>query len=49
MTAAEVSEYVNDIDFNIDLTGSDVGTASVTLEITVIYTGFLTSPTIAGL
>lgn len=49
MTTAESSEYDLRVSFNIDLTGSSVTTAEITILVTVVYGGFLTPPVITGL
>jgi hypothetical protein len=47
MTVTETSEYVQTVNLAVNLTGSDVQTAEVTVLVEVIYSGFLTTPTLA--
>lgn len=49
MTVVETSEYNNDVQFQIDLTGSGVTTAQVICFVRVIWYGFLTPPTLSQL
>lgn len=48
-TLTETSEYQNDLQVNIDLTGSIANTAVVGLSVELIYVSFLTAPTITAL
>jgi hypothetical protein len=45
----ETSEYQNDFQLTIDLSGSSVSTASVVLEVTLLWYGFTTAPTLTAL
>ena len=47
LTVAETSEYVITASITVDLTGTGVDTAEVTAVVEVLWTGFLTRPTIA--
>jgi len=49
MTVTETSEYQNDVQLRIDVSGSGATTPSVVLEVRVIWYGYLTAPTITGL
>lgn len=49
MTVVETSEYQQDIQFQIDLTGTSVNTAGVHVYVKLIYQGFLTAPALAQL
>jgi len=49
MTVLETSEYNNDVQFTIDLTGSGVTTAQVVCFVRVIWYGLLTPPTLTQL
>lgn len=49
LTVLETSEYLNDLQILIDLTGTTVQTGQVIFEITLIWYGFLTAPTITAL
>jgi hypothetical protein len=48
MSVTETSEYVQTVNFTVDLSGSSVQTAEVTVFITLLWTGFTTPPTIAA-
>lgn len=49
MTVLETSEYQNDIQFQIDSTGSSATTPGIVLYVRVIWYGYLTAPTVTGL
>jgi hypothetical protein len=49
LTVLESSEYLNDLQITIDLTGTSVQAALVFFEITLIWAGFATAPTITAL
>jgi len=50
MTVVETSDYVNTIDFTIDLTGTGVTTASATLLIEIVWEGYRgVAPIVASL
>jgi len=49
LTVLETSEYLNDLQILIDLTGTTVTTGQVIFEITLMWYGFLTVPTITAL
>jgi hypothetical protein len=48
MSVVETSEFVQTVQFTVDLTGSSVSTAEVTVFITLLWRGFLTAPVIAA-
>lgn len=47
MTVSETSEYVQAVQFQIDLTGSGVTTAQVICLVRLVYYGFTTPPVLA--
>jgi hypothetical protein len=47
MSVVETSEYVQTVQFTIDLSGAAVATAEVTLFIRVLFSGFTTPPVIS--
>ena len=47
LTLVETSEFINSVRIQIDLTGTDVGTADVSFVIELAWIGFLTPPVIA--
>lgn len=52
MTVTETSEYVQTVNFTVDISaaggaGDDLQTAEVTVFVDLLYTGFLTTPTLA--
>ncbi|KKM67097.1 hypothetical protein LCGC14_1474570 [marine sediment metagenome] len=47
-TVVETSEYVNSVEIQIDLTGSDVDQGVVVFAVELVWYGFLTTPVIAG-
>lgn len=49
MTVVENSEYQCDVQFQVDLTGSSVATATVVVWVRVVYYGFLTPPVLSEL
>jgi hypothetical protein len=48
MTVTETSEYVQTVNLAVNLTGTDVITAEATVLVEIIYSGFLTTPTLAA-
>lgn len=48
ISKVEISEYVVEVRFNIDLTGSTIDTASVFLDIELWWGGFARAPTISA-
>lgn len=48
MTVAETTEYITAANFTIDLDGSGVTTAVVVAEVTLVYYGYTTPPTLAA-
>lgn len=48
MTVTETSEYVQTVNFTVDLSGASVGTAEVIAEVELIWYGYLTAPIIAA-
>jgi hypothetical protein len=48
MTVVETSEYVQTVQFTIDLTGTGVTTAEVTVLVDIVCTGFKTRPVLAA-
>jgi len=49
MTVVETSEYLNDVQFTLDLTGAAVTTGQVICVVRLIYYGFTTPPTLSQL
>lgn len=49
MSTAETSEYVTAVSFTIDLTGSAVSSAEISIWVRVVYGGFTTAPALAAL
>jgi hypothetical protein len=49
MTVLETSEYLNDIQFNVDIIGSSPGTANVLVMVELVWWGFLTPPVMTQL
>ena len=48
-TVTQTSNYITQIDYNVDLTGTDVQTANITVLVELNYEGYLTAPVLAGL
>jgi hypothetical protein len=47
MTVSETSEYVQAVQFTVDVTGTTVGTPHVLCFVTLLWTGFTTPPVLA--
>jgi hypothetical protein len=48
MTVVETSEYIQTIQFTVDLTGTAVSTAEAFVLVELVWTGFLTPPVLAA-
>lgn len=48
MTVTETSEYVQTVNIAVDVSGASAATASIALEVTLVWYGFLTPPRLAA-